>query len=39
MRFMSFKTGGRSSWGVVEGDEVVDLGNRAHGLRAALAGG
>ncbi|MGI4797855.1 MAG: fumarylacetoacetate hydrolase family protein [Janthinobacterium lividum] len=36
MRLMSFVSNGQASWGVVEGDEVVDLGSRAPSLRAAL---
>ena len=36
MRLMSFKTANTSSWGVAEGDQVVDLGSRAPSLRAAL---
>ena len=38
MRLMSFETGGKASWGVVDGDTVVDLGSRAPSLRAALTG-
>ena len=36
MRLMSFEAGGKASWGIVEGDAVVDLGSRAPSLRAAL---
>lgn len=36
MRLMSFRAGDVTSWGVVEGEEVVDLGHRAPSLRAAL---
>ena len=36
MRFMSFQHGSTSSWGVVEGEEVIDLGAIAPSLRAAL---
>ena len=39
MRYISFKTGDTSSWGVVDGDSVIDLGSRAPSLRAALASG
>ena len=39
MKLMSFLTpDGRSSWGVVQGSQVADLGSRAPTLRAALAG-
>ena len=38
MRLMSFKAGGAASWGVVDGDAVVDCGSRAPSLRAALPG-
>ena len=37
MRLMSFMAAGVASWGVVEGEHVVDLGRRAPSLRAALA--
>ncbi len=37
MRLMSFETNGHASWGVVEGDHVVDCGRRAPSLRAALS--
>lgn len=37
MRLMSFESDGKASWGVVEGDSVVDLGGKAPSLRAALA--
>ena len=37
MRFMSFQHGSTRSWGVVEGEEVVDLGHTAPSLRAALS--
>jgi 2-keto-4-pentenoate hydratase/2-oxohepta-3-ene-1,7-dioic acid hydratase in catechol pathway len=36
MRLMSFVANGVASWGVVEGDTVIDLGSRAPSLRAAL---
>ena len=36
MKLMSFEYGGAKSWGVVEGDVVVDLGSKAPTLRAAL---
>lgn len=36
MRLMSFEADGKASWGVVEGDSVVDCGARAPTLRAAL---
>ena len=36
MRLMSFEANGHASWGVVEGDTVVDCGARAPSLRAAL---
>ncbi len=43
MRLMSFETGGRASWGVVEGDGVKDIGavagDRWPTLRAALEAG
>ena len=38
MRLMSFKAAGVASWGVVEGERVIDLGSRAPSLRAALGG-
>lgn len=38
MRLMSFEIAGTTSWGMVEGDAVVDLGSRAPSLRAALTG-
>lgn len=38
MRLMSYEIGGKPSWGVVEGDAVIDLGSRAPTLRAALPG-
>ncbi len=38
MRLMSFEADGKASWGVVDGDAVVDLGSRAPTLRAALTG-
>ena len=37
MRLMSFQADGKTSWGVVEGDTVIDCGARAPSLRAALA--
>ena len=36
MRLMSFEHAGAASWGVVDGDAVVDCGTRAPSLRAAL---
>lgn len=42
MRFISFETAGRSSWGRVEGNEVLDLGavpGAAADLKAAIAAG
>ncbi|MBV9567274.1 MAG: fumarylacetoacetate hydrolase family protein, partial [Hyphomicrobiales bacterium] len=40
MRMMSFRRAdGTTSWGVVEGQEVMDCGALAPSLRAALAGG
>ena len=40
MRFISFSNGGRSGWGRVEGDTVIDLTNAdAPTLKAAIAGG
>ncbi|WP_406857799.1 fumarylacetoacetate hydrolase family protein [Alsobacter sp. KACC 23698] len=43
MRFISFKTGGRPSWGLVDGDDVVDLGAlfgaQAPDLKTAIAAG
>ncbi len=36
MRLMSFETSGAASWGVVDGDAVIDLGGKAPSLRAAL---
>lgn len=36
MRLMSFEAGGKASWGIVDGDAVIDLGSRAPSLRAAL---
>jgi 2-keto-4-pentenoate hydratase/2-oxohepta-3-ene-1,7-dioic acid hydratase in catechol pathway len=36
MRLMSFRAGTVSSWGVVDGDYVVELRSRAPGLREAL---
>ncbi len=36
MRFLSFRAGGTTSWGFVEGGTVVDCGSRAPSLRAAL---
>jgi 2-keto-4-pentenoate hydratase/2-oxohepta-3-ene-1,7-dioic acid hydratase in catechol pathway len=39
MKLMSFTAGGTASWGVVDGDDVVDLAARAPSLRAALAAG
>ena len=36
MRLMSFVANGLASWGVVDGDTVVDLASRAPSLRAAL---
>lgn len=39
MRFMSFETDGRKSWGRIEGDEIVDLGElsgAAVDLKAAI---
>ncbi|GGH07080.1 5-carboxymethyl-2-hydroxymuconate isomerase [Alsobacter metallidurans] len=43
MRFVSFKTGGKASWGLVEGDDVVDLGAvfgaQAPDLKTAIAAG
>lgn len=38
MRLMSFETDGAASWGVVDGDSVIDCGSRAPSLRAALPG-
>ena len=37
MRLMSFEANGAASWGLVEGDTVIDLGTKAPSLRAALA--
>jgi 2-keto-4-pentenoate hydratase/2-oxohepta-3-ene-1,7-dioic acid hydratase in catechol pathway len=40
MRLMSFRRpDGTPSWGIVNGERVQDLGERAPGLKAALAGG
>jgi 2-keto-4-pentenoate hydratase/2-oxohepta-3-ene-1,7-dioic acid hydratase in catechol pathway len=39
MKLMSFAVGGKSTWGVVEGDEVVDCAAIAPTLRAALEAG
>ncbi|WP_460451109.1 fumarylacetoacetate hydrolase family protein [Alsobacter sp. SYSU BS001988] len=43
MRFISFKTGGKASWGLVDGDDVVDLGAvfgaQAPDLKTAIAAG
>ncbi len=36
MKLISFRADGIASWGLVEGDTVVDLGARAPSLRAAL---
>ncbi len=36
MRLMSFEANGVASWGVVENDQVIDLGTKAPSLRAAL---
>jgi 2-keto-4-pentenoate hydratase/2-oxohepta-3-ene-1,7-dioic acid hydratase in catechol pathway len=36
MRLMSFETNGPASWGIVDGDTVIDLGSKAPSLRAAL---
>ncbi len=36
MRLMSFEFENKASWGVVDGDSVVDLGSKAPSLRAAL---
>ncbi len=36
MRLMSFSSGGAASWGVVEGESVVDCSSLAPSLRAAL---
>ncbi len=36
MKLMSFIADGKSGWGMVEGDDVVDLSSRAPSLRAAL---
>lgn len=36
MRFISFTKGGRSSWGLIDGNEVIDLSDRAPDLRQAL---
>jgi hypothetical protein len=41
MRFVSFVRSGRSSWGILAGSEIIDLGSalgaRAPTLRSALA--
>ena len=37
MRLMSFEANGTAAWGVVAGDEVIDLSSKAPSLRAALA--
>ena len=42
MRFISFESAGRASWGRVEGDEIVDLGalnGASADLKAAIADG
>ena len=39
MKLMSFSANGATGWGVVDGDDVVDLTARAPSLRAALASG
>jgi 2-keto-4-pentenoate hydratase/2-oxohepta-3-ene-1,7-dioic acid hydratase in catechol pathway len=39
MKLMSFAVGGKSTWGVVEGEEVVDCAAIAPTLRAALEAG
>ena len=36
MRLMSFEFEGKPSWGVVDGESVIDLGSKAPSLRAAL---
>ena len=36
MRLMSFQFQDKASWGVVDGDSVIDLGSKAASLRAAL---
>ncbi len=37
MRLMSFSAGGKSSWGVVEGDSVIDMGARAPSVAGGAA--
>lgn len=36
MQLLSFEIDGKSSWGVVDGESVIDLGSKAPSLRAAL---
>jgi 2-keto-4-pentenoate hydratase/2-oxohepta-3-ene-1,7-dioic acid hydratase in catechol pathway len=38
MRLMSFRYNGGASWGIAEGDTVIDMGTKAPSLRAAIAG-
>lgn len=39
MRYVSFESDGRLGWGALIGEDVVDLGDRAPSLRAALGTG
>ena len=39
MKFVSFEIDNAASWGLVEGDSVVDLGSRYPDLKSAIAAG
>ena len=39
MKFASFEIDNAASWGLVEGDSVVDLGSRYPDLKSAIAAG